>query len=74
MSELTKQQIERQDFVDNQIFELTQKLLPRSKQINWDIETIGAIRDAISEQIVTKKLMTEMQFYPYLKIRNSKLR
>lgn len=74
MSELTKQQIERQDFVDNQIFELTQKLLPRSKQINWDIETIGAIRDAISERIVTKKLMTEMQFYPYLKIRNSKLR
>ena len=44
---LTKKQIERQDFVDNQIFELIQKLLPSSKQIDWDIEAIGAVRDAI---------------------------
>ena len=34
---LTKQELERQDFVDNQIFELIQKLLPASAQIDWDI-------------------------------------
>jgi hypothetical protein len=67
MSKLTKQRIDRQDYVDNHIFELIQTLLPPSKQIDWDIETIGAIRDAISEQIVDKQFMSEMQFYPYLK-------
>ena len=65
MLKLTKQQIKRQDFVDNQIFELIQKLLPRSKQIKWDIETIGAVRDAIQEQIVDKqKVISEARFYP----------
>jgi len=49
MGKLSKQQINRQDFVDNQIFELTQKLLLPSKNIDWDIEAIGAIRDAIEE-------------------------
>lgn len=68
MKTFTKHQIKRQDFVDNQIFELIQKLLPPSKQIDWDIEAISTVRDAIGEQIVDKKLMSEMQFYPYLKI------
>lgn len=69
MPRLTKQQIERWDFVDNQIFELMQKLLPPSKQIDWDIEIIAMIRDAIRVEIVNeRKLMNEMQFYPYLKI------
>lgn len=70
MPKLTNRQIARQDFVDNQIFELIQKFLPQSKQIDWNIETIGAIRDAISEQIVDKKFISEMQFYPYLKNEN----
>ena len=68
MTKLTKQQIERQDFVDNHIFELMRELLPPSKQINWNIEIISAIRDAIGKQIVDKKFMSEMQFYPYIKI------
>lgn len=68
MTKLTKQQIRRQDFVDNQIFELIQTLLPLSKKIDWDIETIGAVRNAVGAQIMDKKLMSEMQFYPYLKI------
>lgn len=72
MPDLSKQQIKRQDFVDNQIFELIQKLLPQSEQIKWNIEMIGAIRDAISGQIINKKLMSEAQFYPYLKMKNSK--
>lgn len=66
--QLTKQQIEKQDFVDNQIFELMQKLLLPSKKIKWDIEIIGAVRDAISAQIVDKKFMSKKDLYPYLKI------
>lgn len=66
--QLTKQQIERQDFVDNQIFELIKKLVPYSRKIDWDIETIGAIRHAIGIQIVDKKFMSEKDFYPYLEI------
>lgn len=64
---LTRQQIARQDFVDNRIFELIQKLLPEAKKIDWDIEIIGAVRDAISTQVVDKKLMSYKDFYPYLK-------
>ncbi len=65
MVKLTRQKIERQDFVDNQIFELMQKLLPLSKHMRWDIESIGAVRDAIREQVVDKqKFMSEATFYP----------
>lgn len=64
MISLTQKQIQRQDFVDNQIFELLQKLLPPSKRIDWDIEAIGAIRDAIGKQIISRKFMNETQFYP----------
>ena len=68
MIQLTEGQIERQDFVDNMIFELIQKLLPPSKKMEWNIEVIGTVRDAVREQIVNKrKLMSETQFYPYLK-------
>ena len=74
MSQLTEKQIKRQDFVDNEIFELLQRLIPQSKTIDWDIEVIGAVRDAIQNQIVDEqKLMSEMQFYPYLKIWNLRL-
>jgi len=68
MAQLTKQQIKRQDFIDNAIFELLQKFLPQSKTMKWDIEVIGAVRDAIRKQIVDRrKAMSEMRFYPYLK-------
>ena len=67
MIKLTKQQINRQDFVGNQIFELIQKFLPPSKQIDWDIEMIGTIRDAMRKQLVSKqKIINEEQLYPYI--------
>lgn len=66
---LTKRQIERQDFVDNKIFEFLQEFLPPSKEMKWDIEVIGAVRDVIQDQIVDKqKAMSAGQFYPYIKI------
>jgi len=65
MKTLTRKELDRQDFVDNEIFELIQRLLPPSKQIEWDIEVIGTIRDEIQKQIVNKqKLMSEIKFYP----------
>jgi hypothetical protein len=68
MAKLTKQQIERQDFVDNEVFEMIQRLVPSAK-IKWDIEMIANIRNLIQIQLIDKqKLMGETRFYPYLKI------
>ena len=65
MVQLTEKQINKQDFVDNEVFELIQKLLPANKQIKWDIEVIGIVRDVIRKQVVNKqKLMSEVKFYP----------
>jgi hypothetical protein len=65
MTKLTKQQIERQDFVDNEIFGLLQRLSPKASSMEWNIEAIGAVRDTIQEQIVNKQPdMSEMEFYP----------
>lgn len=65
--ELTKQQIERQEFVDNAIFQLINELIPFNKEMEWDIEAIGEIRDVIQCQLVTKGLCTEQDYYPYIK-------
>ena len=68
MAQLTEKQIRRQDFVDNEVFELIQRLAPSTK-IKWNIEMIGNVRDSIQIQLVDKqKLMDERRFYPYLKI------
>jgi len=67
MAQLMEKQINRQDFVDNEVFELIQRLAPSAK-IKWDIEMIGNVRDSIQTQLVDKqKLMSEAKFYPYLK-------
>lgn len=67
MPELTKQQIKRQDFVDNEIFELIQRLAPSAK-IKWDIEIIAYVRESIRIQLINKKkIKSEMRFYPYIK-------
>ena len=67
MAQLTEKQINKQDFVDNEVFELIQRLAPSAK-IKWDIEMIGNVRDSIQTQLVDKqKLMSEAKFYPYLK-------
>ena len=69
MKTLTKQQIERQDFVDNKIFGFLQEFLPPSKEMKWDIEVIGAVRDVIQAQIVDEqRAMSAGKFYPYIKI------
>ena len=61
--ELTNKQIERQDFVDNVIFNMINELIPSDKEMEWNIEAIGAVRDAIQAQIVNRGFCTEQEFY-----------
>jgi hypothetical protein len=66
--ELSKQEIERQDFVDNSIFDLLQSLKSSDKTIEWNIEMIGDIRDVIQYWIVERcGASDEASFYPFLK-------
>ena len=66
MGELTKKQIERQDFVDNEIFGLLQALNPSRRSINWNIEMIASIREQIRYWLVERCNVTdERTFYPY---------
>jgi hypothetical protein len=51
--------------VDNLIFDLVNRLIPSKKEIEWDIEMIGDIRDTIQHWLVDKyKIVDELEFYP----------
>ena len=64
MSEMTDKQLERQDFVDNAIFELIQAINPTTHPISWDIEMIGNVRDSIVSELQNKLEITEFDIYP----------
>ena len=64
--ELTSAQLERQDIVDSQIFELLQELVPSGLVLEWDIELIGEVRDVIQDEFVKRGWCTEQEFYPYI--------
>ena len=64
--ELTDQQISRQDFVDNAIYDLINELIPSDKEMEWDIEVIGEVRDVIQAMLVGRGICTEQEFYPYI--------
>jgi len=64
--ELTQKQIERQDFVDCEIYELLRSINPTDKDFDWDIEMIGDIRDTIQHYIIQKTNCSEQEFYPYI--------
>ena len=65
--EFTQQETDRQDYVDNVIQHTLDRLAGTA--IDWNIEYIGEIRDAIQSIIVDElKLMTEQEFYPYREI------
>ena len=65
--ELSEQQIKRQDFVDNTTFEFINSLIPNDKQIDWDIDSIAQVRNAVSKVLIEKKICTEQEFYPFIK-------
>jgi hypothetical protein len=65
MQKLTEDQIKRQDFVDNQIYDLVKQLNPSAREIEWDIEMIGDIRDTIQHWLIDRyKIVDELEFYP----------
>jgi hypothetical protein len=65
MQNLSEGQINRQDFVDNQIYDLVKRLNPSRREIEWDIEMIADIRDTIQHWLVDRyKIVDELDFYP----------
>ena len=67
MNTLNDNQIKRQDFVDNAIFELVCNINPSQQEIEWNIELIGGIRDMIFHFLVERlAIIDEMTFYPYM--------
>lgn len=67
MKDLDESQIAIQDFVDNAIYELIQRLNPSQKAIDWDIEMIADIREKIRYWLVERYNLTdEKTFYPYI--------
>jgi len=65
MQEFTEDQIKRQDFVDNEIYDLVRRLNPSKREIEWDIEMIGDIRDTIQHWLVDKyEIVENLEFYP----------
>ncbi|GMO35886.1 MAG: hypothetical protein Ta2B_16020 [Termitinemataceae bacterium] len=65
--ELNNEQIARQDFVDNAIYDLVNNLNPSIKSIAWNIEYISRIRDVLNKLYTSDlSLCDENTFYPFL--------
>ena len=68
MIELNENQIRRQDFVDNAIYNLVRELVRSQQEIQWDIEMIGDIRDHLRYWLVQRlKLIDDMAYYPFVR-------
>jgi len=64
MKIFSEEQLKRQDSVDNEIYDLVKRLNPSGREIEWDIEMIGDIRDTIQHQLVYQyKGVDELEFY-----------
>ena len=69
----TQAETERQDIVDNSIYQLLTDLAPWGAEIDWDMEYIAEVRDVIQEILVDELgLMTEQKFYPYRELEPEK--
>lgn len=78
MEELTKEQVRRQDFVDNEInwmlTHLMEDLKPQDTSYGWNIEDIAVIRDIIFPILKSEYYgestgfipLEEMDFYPFI--------
>jgi DNA polymerase sigma len=65
MQNLSEDQIRRQDFVDNEIYDLVKRLVPSTREIEWNIEMIADIRDTIQHWLVDRyNIVDEFEFYP----------
>lgn len=65
MQSINDEELRRQDFVDNQIYDLVKRLIPSEKEIEWNKEMIGDIRDTIQHWLVDQyQMVDELDFYP----------
>ena len=64
--ELTKEQIERQDFVDNATFNFINSIIPNENQIQWDIDSIAQVREKVWDVIKFRNICSEQDFYPFI--------
>lgn len=71
MTQLTKLQIEKQDIVDNYIYEVLLNFARMESgndryELDWDIEEISDVREVVMDILIKHGLTTEMKFYPYM--------
>ena len=65
MQNFSEEELKRQDFVDNEIYDLVKRLAPSKKEVEWNIEMIADVRDTIQHWLVDKyKIVGELEFYP----------
>jgi len=62
---LTDVELERNDFIHNEIFDLINRLNPKGTEVEWDIGIIAEIADDIEDYLVKKGICTAMEFSPY---------
>lgn len=63
-TELTDEDLERQDAVDNAVFDLLNELSP--KPLEWDMSLIGPVRDRVQTVFQEHDICAPHDFYPYL--------
>lgn len=63
---LTKEQIERQDFVDNATFNFINSIIPNENQIQWNIDSIAQVREKVWDVIKFRNICSEQEFYPFI--------
>jgi hypothetical protein len=69
MRQLTDEELARQDFVDNAIYDLINTVNPVETEIDWDIEIIGEVRDKINFWLTNRLgICSEQEFYPFIGI------
>jgi hypothetical protein len=70
MQILTNKQINRQDFVDNAVFDMIKLLNPSRNKMKWNIEFIAYVRDSMEALFVKRMWICDKQkFYPSIKIK-----
>lgn len=69
---MNEEQLQRQDLVDNTIFQMLCDLHPHDggEVGGWDIELIGGLRDLVQQWFVDKGICTEEEFYPSISDEN----
>lgn len=67
IDDLTDEQIARQDYIENEVYELIQRLNPTTKPVKRDMQMISDILDTVEHWFVNRLyLCSARNFYPYI--------